>query len=111
MHPDMVKLLDLQEKDLALVEVDTRLAGILGEVEQLILAAHWPIWRKTAPPAKVAWESGPPDTPSQRNPERKQGPRLWAYCVSISVFFSVGWSSLPASEHVGAGAHSVADLP
>jgi len=35
MHPDMVKLLDLQEKDLALVEVDTRLAGILGEVEQL----------------------------------------------------------------------------
>jgi predicted nucleic acid-binding Zn-ribbon protein len=35
MHPDLVKLLDLQEKDLALVEVDTRLAGILGEIEQL----------------------------------------------------------------------------
>jgi hypothetical protein len=35
MHPDLVKLLDLQEKDLALVEVDTRLAGILREIEQL----------------------------------------------------------------------------
>lgn len=35
MHPDLVKLLDLQEKDLALVEVDSRLAGILGEIEQL----------------------------------------------------------------------------
>ena len=35
MHPDLVKLLDLQEKDLALVEVDTRLAGILAEIEQL----------------------------------------------------------------------------
>jgi len=35
MHPDLVKLLDLQEKDLALVEVDSRLTGILGEIEQL----------------------------------------------------------------------------
>jgi predicted nucleic acid-binding Zn-ribbon protein len=35
MHPDLVKLLDLQEKDLALVEVDTRLAGVLAETEQL----------------------------------------------------------------------------
>jgi predicted nucleic acid-binding Zn-ribbon protein len=35
MHPDLVKLLDLQEKDLALVEVDTRLAGILAETAQL----------------------------------------------------------------------------
>jgi uncharacterized protein len=35
MHPDLVKLLDLQEKDLALVEVDSRLSGILGEIAQL----------------------------------------------------------------------------
>ncbi|HSE65882.1 MAG TPA: C4-type zinc ribbon domain-containing protein [Gemmatimonadales bacterium] len=35
MHPDLVKLLDLQEKDLALVEVDTRLTGILGEIDRL----------------------------------------------------------------------------
>jgi hypothetical protein len=35
MHPDLVKLLDLQEKDLAVVEVDTRLAAILDEVAAL----------------------------------------------------------------------------
>ena len=35
MHPDLVKLLDLQEKDLALVEVDGRLTGILREIDQL----------------------------------------------------------------------------
>lgn len=35
MHPDMVKLLDLQEKDLVLVEVDTRLSAILAETAQL----------------------------------------------------------------------------
>jgi predicted nucleic acid-binding Zn-ribbon protein len=35
MHPDLVKLLDLQEKDFAVVEVDTRLAVIVGEGQAL----------------------------------------------------------------------------
>jgi uncharacterized protein len=35
MHPDLVKLLDLQEKDLTVVEVDIRLAAILDEVAAL----------------------------------------------------------------------------
>ena len=35
MHPDVVRLLELQEKDLALLEVDTRLAAVLAEAEKL----------------------------------------------------------------------------
>jgi predicted nucleic acid-binding Zn-ribbon protein len=35
MHPDLVKLLDLQAKDLALIEVDARLDAVLAEVEEL----------------------------------------------------------------------------
>lgn len=35
MHPDLVKLLDLQEKDVALLEVDARLAEVLAELEAL----------------------------------------------------------------------------
>lgn len=35
MHPDLVKLLDLQAKDLALLEVDARLDAVLAEVEEL----------------------------------------------------------------------------
>lgn len=35
MHPDLVNLLDLQEKDLLLLEVDVRLASILSEIEAL----------------------------------------------------------------------------
>jgi predicted nucleic acid-binding Zn-ribbon protein len=35
MHPDLVKLLELQDKDLALIEVDTRLSGVLAEIEVL----------------------------------------------------------------------------
>jgi len=35
MHPDLVKLLELQDKDLALEEVDQRLAAIQGEAQVL----------------------------------------------------------------------------
>ncbi|TFG45199.1 MAG: hypothetical protein E4H41_05700 [Gemmatimonadales bacterium] len=35
MTPDLEKLLDLQDKDLTLLEVDTRLAGVLQEEQQL----------------------------------------------------------------------------
>jgi predicted nucleic acid-binding Zn-ribbon protein len=35
MHPDVVKLLDLQEKDLVLLEVDTRLAAVLADIDKL----------------------------------------------------------------------------
>lgn len=35
MHPDLEHLLDLQNKDLALLEVDTRLQGLLDEVSAL----------------------------------------------------------------------------
>jgi len=35
MHPDVVRLLELQEKDLALLEVDTRLAEAQAEVDKL----------------------------------------------------------------------------
>lgn len=35
MHPDVVQLLELQDKDLALLEVDTRLAAVLVEAEKL----------------------------------------------------------------------------
>ncbi len=35
MHDDLVRLLDLQEKDMALVEVDTRLLGVVEELEAL----------------------------------------------------------------------------
>jgi predicted nucleic acid-binding Zn-ribbon protein len=35
MHPELVKLLDLQEKDLALLDVDQRLQAVMEEVESL----------------------------------------------------------------------------
>jgi predicted nucleic acid-binding Zn-ribbon protein len=35
MHDELVRLLDLQEKDMALVEVDLRLAAVVAEVEAL----------------------------------------------------------------------------
>jgi predicted nucleic acid-binding Zn-ribbon protein len=35
MNEDLVKLLDLQERDMALLDVDTRLAAVLAEVEVL----------------------------------------------------------------------------
>ena len=35
MHPELVKLLDLQDKDLALLEVDQRLQAVMEEVESL----------------------------------------------------------------------------
>lgn len=35
MHPELVKLLDLQEKDLTLLEIDTRLAEVLAEEAEL----------------------------------------------------------------------------
>ena len=38
MHPDLVKLLELQEKDLVVTSIDERLAGLRGEVEVLDMA-------------------------------------------------------------------------
>jgi hypothetical protein len=35
MHDDLVRLLDLQAKDVALLDVDTRLASVLAEIDVL----------------------------------------------------------------------------
>lgn len=40
MHAELVKLLELQEKDLALLEVDARLAGVLSEAAALDELLH-----------------------------------------------------------------------